>query len=81
MINIIRLINIIILGYILNLSGLFLNLIEGNKTGATFALLSFAFAYLSEGDYISGTNYPRITTCYQFLCILFCAASIAVWFF
>ena len=74
-------INAIVLGYILTLSGLVLNYLDGSKIGVALAILTLAAAYFSEQDYIHGTKYPSKTAALQIISITACAASIAVWFF
>lgn len=79
--TIIYAINTIVLGYVLTLSGLVLNYLDGNKIGVALALLTLAAAYFSEQDYVYGTNYPAKTVVLQLISITACAASLAVWFF
>ena len=74
-------INSIVLGYILNLSGIVLNYLDGEKVGVALALTSFAAAYFSERDYVFGTRFPKVTAMLQIISITACAASLAVWFF
>lgn len=74
-----HLINTIIIGYVLTLSGLVLNTIDGNKVGAAMALLSFAFAYFHERDYAYGTKFPKVTLAMNVLSVLFCAMSLFAW--
>lgn len=74
-------INTIVLGYVLTLSGLVLNYLDGNKIGVALALLTLAAAYFSEQDYVYGTKYPAKTAALQLISITACAASLAVWFF
>ena len=75
------LINAMILGYVLNFSGLILYYLDGNKIGVLLSLLSFAAAYFSERDFAFDTDHPKVTYAMQIMSILFCAMSLGVWFF
>lgn len=74
-------INSIVLGYVLTLSAIVLNHIDGDRIGVALALTSLGAAYFSERDYVFGTTRPKVTAALQIVSITACAASLAVWFF
>ena len=74
-------INMIAIGYVLNISGVVLNYLDVDKDGIALALISFAAAYFSESTYVFGTNYPAVTRVLQYISIIACALSLAFWYF
>jgi len=74
-------INMIVIGYVLNIAGIVLNYLDADKDGIALALISFAAAYFSEMAYVYGTNRPWLTRFFQYVCIIACGSSLAVWYF
>lgn len=74
-------INMIVIGYVLNIAAIVLNYLDADKDGIALALVSFIAAYFSESTYAFGTNYPIVTRVLQYVSIAACGLSLAVWYF
>lgn len=74
-------INMIAIGYVLNISGMVLNYLDADKDGIALALVSFIAAYFSESTYVFGTNHPMLTRVLQYVSIIACGLSLAFWYF
>lgn len=73
-------INMIVIGYVLNIAAIVLNYLDADKNGIALALISFAAAYFSESTYVFGTNHPNITRALQYISIFACGLSLALWY-
>lgn len=71
--------NLLLLGYVITITSLVLNFLDGNKEGIALVLLSWGAAYFADTTYLYGKT--MFSNVMQFVSIAACALSLAVWYF
>ncbi len=84
-IDLIRAVNVTIIGHVLCYIALFLNYTHGQeythggKAGIICAIIGLAAAYFHDGLYLHGTRFPKLAFVLNWLCILGVIASYLFW--